>query len=113
VALAAAVRKHPEFRTHVELKELRRVAAAQVAAACEDREKPLRIWQRILKKSRTRDPFAAEQPNSLDPNFRTAQGDTVGWSPSSIANGPTLSHQDRCAPGDTKHLVERLPGARV
>jgi hypothetical protein len=41
VALAAAVRKHPEFRTHVEFKELRRVAAAQVAAACEDREKAI------------------------------------------------------------------------
>ena len=30
VALAAAVRKHPEFRTHVELKELRQMAAAQM-----------------------------------------------------------------------------------
>ena len=30
MALAAAVRKHPEFRTHVELKELRQVAAAQM-----------------------------------------------------------------------------------
>jgi Protein of unknown function (DUF3175) len=57
-------------------------------------------------------PIRCEQPNSLDPNFRTAQGDTVGWPPSSIANGPTPSHQDRCAPGDTTHLVERLP-ARV
>jgi hypothetical protein len=30
VALAGAIRKHPEFRTHVELKELRQVAAAQM-----------------------------------------------------------------------------------
>ena len=37
VALAAAVRKHPEFRTHVELKELRQVAAQQTKDFCERR----------------------------------------------------------------------------
>ena len=37
IALAAAIRKHPELRTHVQIKRLRQVAAQQMKGFCERR----------------------------------------------------------------------------
>jgi hypothetical protein len=37
IALAAAIRKHPELRTHVQIKRLRELAAQQMKGFCERR----------------------------------------------------------------------------
>jgi hypothetical protein len=41
IALAAAIRKHPELRSHVQIKRLRQLAAQQMKDLCARRKRTL------------------------------------------------------------------------
>jgi hypothetical protein len=49
IALAAAIRKHPELRTHVQIKRLRQVAAQQMKGFCERRRAAIEDLLRELE----------------------------------------------------------------
>jgi hypothetical protein len=52
VALAAAIRKHPELRTHVQIKRLRELATQQMEGFCEQRRAAEEDFDRQLNAAR-------------------------------------------------------------